>query len=254
MLTPLRAVALLSLALIAMPRGLHGGEASGPAPPPAQVFCRTVMVDGLDIFYREAGPTDAPTILLLHGFPTSSHMFRSLIPALADRYHVVAPDYPGYGHSSAPPVGEFAYTFDDPARVVDAFTERVGLGRYALYVQDDGAPVGYRLAVKHPERVTALIVQNGHAYDEGIDNDSWALIKVYWKDRTEANAAPLREFLTREATRWQYTDGVRNVGAISPDTWDLDQALLDRPGNAEIQLALLYSYGSNPPHYPEWQA
>lgn len=218
------------------------------------MFHRTVKVDGLDIFYREAGPKDAPAILLLHGFPTSSHMFRNLIPALADRYHVVAPDYPGYGHSSAPTVDQFEYTFDNLAKVVDAFAERVGLNKYALYVQDYGAPVGYRLAVKHPERVTALIVQNGNAYDEGIANDFWVPIKAYWKDRTEANAAPLRKFVTPEATRRQYTDGVRDIEAISPDNWTIDQALLDRPGNAEIQMALLSSYGSNPPRYPEWQA
>jgi pimeloyl-ACP methyl ester carboxylesterase len=222
--------------------------------PTIEVFHRTVKVDGLDIFYREAGPKDAPTILLLHGFPTSSHMFRNLIPALGDRYHVVAPDYPGFGNSSAPAVDRFEYTFDNLAKVIDTFTERVGLTRYALYVQDYGAPVGYRLAVKHPDRVTALIVQNGNAYDEGIDNEFWAPLKAYWKSRTEANSVPLRKFLTLEATRWQYTHGVRNPEVISPDNWNIDQPLLDRPGNAEIQLALLYSYGSNPPLYPEWQA
>jgi pimeloyl-ACP methyl ester carboxylesterase len=224
------------------------------ATPPIQVLHRTVKVEGLDIFYREAGPKDAPAVLLLHGFPTSSHMFRNLIPALADRYHVVAPDYPGFGNSSAPPVEEFEYTFDNLAKVIDAFTSQVGLEKFALYVQDYGAPVGYRLAVKHPERVTALIVQNGNAYDEGIDNDFWVPVKAYWRDRTEANAAPLRKFVTLEATRWQYTHGVRNPEAISPDNWNVDQPLLDRPGNAEIQLALLQSYGSNPPKYPEWQA
>ena len=222
--------------------------------PPTQVLHRTVKVQGLDIFYRVAGPKDAPTVLLLHGFPTSSHMFRNLIPALADRYHVVAPDYPGFGNSSAPPVGEFDYTFDHLAGVIDAFTEQVGLKRFALYVQDYGAPVGYRLATKHPERITALIVQNGNAYQEGIDNAFWVPVKAYWKERTAANAAPLRGFLTLEATRAQYTDGVRNVETISPDNWRVDQPLLDRPGNAEIQLALFYSYGSNPPLYPQWQA
>jgi len=256
MFAPKRTLVLLSLALVCPPddRGPRAQEAARPVVPPAQVLHRAVKVNGLDIFYREAGPKDAPAILLLHGFPTSSHMFRNLIPALADRYHVVAPDYPGYGNSSAPTVGEFEYTFDNLAKVIDAFTGQVGLKRYALYVQDYGAPVGYRLAVKHPERVTALIVQNGNAYDEGLDNDFWAPIKAYWKDRTEANAAPLRKFLTREATRWQYTNGVRDPEAISPDTWNIDQALLDRPGNAEVQLALLHSYGSNPPRYPEWQA
>ena len=248
------ALATLTIGVLASDPGLLAQEVAPRVPPPTQVLHRTAKVNGLDIFYREAGPKDAPAILLLHGFPTSSHMFRDLIPALADRYHVVAPDYPGYGHSSAPPVGEFEYTFDNLAKVIDAFVGQVGLGRYALYVQDYGAPVGYRLAVRHPERVTALIVQNGNAYDEGLDNDFWKPIKAYWKDRTEAKAAPLRKFLTLEATRWQYTNGVRDPEAISPDTWAIDQALLDRPGNAEVQLALFHSYGSNPPLYPEWQA
>ncbi len=245
--------AYLAALLIGVPPadpGLFAQDAS----PTTQVLYRTVKVNGLDIFFREAGPKDAPAILLLHGFPTSSHMYRNLIPALADRYHVVAPDYPGFGNSSAPPVGAFEYTFENLAKAIDAFAEKTGLDRYTLYVQDYGAPVGYRLAVRHPERVTALIVQNGNAYDEGLDNDFWKPVKAYWKDRTEANAAPLRKFLTLEATRWQYTHGVRNPEAISPDNWNVDQPLLDRPGNAEVQLALLHSYGSNPPLYPEWQA
>jgi pimeloyl-ACP methyl ester carboxylesterase len=216
------------------------------------VIHRTVKIDGLDIFYREAGPMDAPAILLLHGFPTSSHMFRNLIPALADEFRLVAPDYPGFGQSSAPPVGQFDYTFDKLADVVEQFTQQVGLKRYALYVQDYGAPVGYRLAVRRPERVTALVVQNGNAYEEGLDSDFWKPLKAYWRDRTESHAEPLRKFLTLEATKWQYTHGVRNVEAISPDTWTIDQALLDRPGNQEIQLALFYSYGSNPAQYPLW--
>jgi pimeloyl-ACP methyl ester carboxylesterase len=179
-------------------------------------------------------------------------MFRNLIPALADEFHLVAPDYPGFGHSSAPPVGQFDYTFDKLADVVEQFTEAVGLTKYTLYVQDYGAPVGYRLAVRHPERVTGLVVQNGNAYDEGLDNDFWTPLKAYWHDRSEGNASALRKFLTLEATRWQYTHGVRNVEAISPDTWTIDQALLDRPGNQEVQLALFYSYGSNPGQYPSW--
>lgn len=215
---------------------------------------QTVQIDGLDIFYREAGSKDAPTVLLLHGFPTSSQMFRNLIPALADRYHVVAPDYPGFGHSSAPSVDQFDYTFDRLAEVVEKLTETIGLTSYTLYVQDYGAPVGFRLAVKHPERVTGLVVQNGNAYIEGLDNDFWKPLKAYWENRTEEHAKPLRGFLTLEATRWQYTEGVRNVAAISPDTWTIDQSLLDRPGNQDIQLALFYDYGSNQTHYPEWQA
>jgi pimeloyl-ACP methyl ester carboxylesterase len=246
----------LAAALTARAAAAEPAAAAAPVPAPAdprQVQHKTVRIDGVDIFYREAGPKDAPTILLLHGFPSSSHMFRNLIPALADEFHLVAPDYPGFGQSSAPPVDKFDYTFDNLAAVVEKFTEAVGLKRYALYVQDYGAPIGYRLAVKHPERVTGLIVQNGNAYDEGLDNDFWKPIKAYWKDRTEKNAEPLRAFLTVEATKWQYTNGVRNPQAISPDTWLHDQTLMDRPGNKEIQLALFYSYGSNPPHYPAWQ-
>jgi pimeloyl-ACP methyl ester carboxylesterase len=223
-------------------------------PEAPSVAYRTVKVDGLDIFYREAGPKDAPTLLLLHGFPSSSHMFRNLIPALADQYHVVAPDYPGFGFSSAPSVDSFDYTFDSLADVVEKFTEKVGLKKYTLYVQDYGAPVGYRLAVRHPERVAGLVVQNGNAYDEGLDSDFWKPLKAYWKERSEENARPLREFFKLAATKWQYTDGVRSVDAISPDSWTLDQAFLDRPGNNDIQLALFYSYGSNAARYPAWQA
>jgi pimeloyl-ACP methyl ester carboxylesterase len=226
---------------------------SDAAERPSQVLHRTVMVDGLDIFYREAGPKDAPAVLLLHGFPTSSHMFRNLIPALADKYHVVAPDYPGFGYSSAPSVKDFDYTFDNLAKVIETFTEKIGLKRYSLYVMDYGAPVGYRLAAGHPERVQALVVQNGNAYEEGIDNDFWKPIKAYWKDRSKENGDGLRSALTLETTKWQYTNGVRNLETISPDTWGHVQPLLDRPGNQEIQLALFYSYGSNPPLYPAWQ-
>ena len=214
---------------------------------------KTVKVAGLEIFYREAGPKGAPTILLLHGFPTSSHMFRALIPTLSDRYHLVAPDYPGFGHSSMPPVDQFEYTFDRLADVMDEFVQRLGLTRYSLYVMDYGAPVGFRLAVNHPERIQALVVQNGNAYEEGL-RDFWKPFRSYWQARTEANAAPLRELLTVDATRWQYTHGVRNPETISPDGWLLDQALLDRPGNKEIQLRLFFDYGSNPALYPAWQA
>jgi pimeloyl-ACP methyl ester carboxylesterase len=219
-----------------------------------KVTHKTVKVGDLDIFYREDGPKDAPAVLLLHGFPTSSQMFRNLIPALADEYRVVAPDYPGFGHSSMPPHDKFAYTFDNLARVIDEFTEAVGLTRYALYVQDYGAPVGYRLAVKHPERVTAVVVQNGNAYEEGLDNDFWKPLKAYWQEpnRREKREA-LRGFLTYDATRWQYTHGVKEPELVSPDGPAHDQFLLDRKGNDEIQLDLFLSYGSNPPQYPRWQ-
>ena len=214
-----------------------------------------MKVGDLDIFYREAGPKDAPTILLLHGFPTSSQMFRNLIPALADKYHVVAPDYPGYGHSSMPSRDKFAYTFDNLAKVIDEFTEKVGVTKYALYVQDYGAPVGYRLAVKHPERITAIVVQNGNAYDEGLDNDFWKPIKAYWKEpKSKEKRDALRVALTYETTKWQYTHGVKNPELISPDGAAHDQFLMDRKGNDEIQLDLLLDYGSNPPLYPSWQA
>lgn len=219
-----------------------------------QVKHRVAKVDGLEIFYREAGASDKPTILLLHGFPTSSHMFRNLIPMLADDFHLIAPDYPGFGYSSAPDVEDFDYTFDNLAKVMKSFTEKVGLKRYSVYIMDYGAPVGLRLASANPERIESLIVQNGNAYVEGIDNDFWKPVKAYWKERSPENAAALRTFLGIEGTKWQFTHGVRDVEAISPDNWGHVQPLLDRPGNQEIQLALFYSYGSNPPLYPEWQA
>ena len=214
---------------------------------------KSVSIDGLDIFYREAGPEDAPTILLLHGFPTSSHMFRNLIPTLADEFRLVAPDYPGFGASSMPLVEEFEYSFDKLAEVIEKFVDKLGLQNYFLYLMDYGAPVGYRLASRRPERVLGLIVQNGNAYDEGL-RDFWNPIKAYWKEKTPENAKVLADnILTLQATKWQYTNGVRNPEAIAPDNWFHDQYLLDRPGNKEIQLELFYSYGTNPPLYPQWQ-
>lgn len=213
---------------------------------------RTVSIDGLDIFYREAGSRNNPTILLLHGFPTSSHMFRNLMSELGDHFHLVAPDYPGYGNSSMPTVNEFDYTFDRLAQIVEKFITAINLKRYSLYLMDYGAPIGYRIAAKYPERVEALIVQNGNAYEEGL-REFWDPIKAYWQDRSPENADKLRHLFTLEATKWQYTNGVRNPEAISPDTWNMDQPFLDRPGNVEIQLALFYSYGTNPPFYPQWQ-
>ncbi|MBF4986990.1 alpha/beta fold hydrolase [Methylophilus sp. 14] len=218
------------------------------------VSYHTVALDGVKIFYREAGPKNAPTVLLLHGFPTSSHMFRNLIPKLADRYHVIAPDYPGYGQSDQPAMDQFSYSFDHLAAVVDKFTTQIGLTKYAMYVQDYGAPIGYRLAVAHPEKISAIVVQNGNAYVEGIDNPFWDPVKAFWKDKSEANAAKLRPVLELGATKWQYTEGFRDpANHVSPDTWMLDQAYLDRPGNKDIQLELFYSYGTNPPLYPAWQ-
>jgi pimeloyl-ACP methyl ester carboxylesterase len=219
----------------------------------SRVQYKTVTIDGLDVFYRETGPSNAPVVLLLHGFPTSSHMFRNLMPALADRFRLVAPDYPGFGNSSMPTVDEFDYSFDNLAHVIEKFTEAVALSRYTLYVQDYGAPIGFRLAAKHPQRVQALVIQNGNAYDEGL-RDFWKPFRAYWSDRSGTNAGALKQFLERDATKWQYTHGVRRPEAISPDNWLIDQYLLERPGNKDIQLQLFYDYRSNLPRYPEWQA
>ena len=212
----------------------------------------TVKVDGLDIFYREAGSKDSPTIVLLHGFPASSHMFRNLMARLEDRFHLVAPDYPGFGNSSMPTIDEFEYTFDHLAEVMERFLKALNLKKYSLYVFDYGAPIGYRIASKDPESVESLIVQNGNAYEEGL-REFWVPLKAYWKDRSRQNEEALRKFLTLESTKWQYTNGVRDVKNISPDGWNMDQYFLDRKGNDKIQLALFYSYGTNPPLYPKWQ-
>jgi pimeloyl-ACP methyl ester carboxylesterase len=210
------------------------------------------VVDGHTIFYREAGPKDRPTLLLLHGFPTSSHMFRNLIPALADRYHVVAPDLPGFGFSDAPDRKQFRYSFENLAKVIDRFTQTIGIDRYAIYVFDYGAPVGLRLALAHPERVTAIISQNGNAYEEGL-SEGWNPIQKYWKEPTPENRAVLREFLKPEATKWQYVHGVQDATLVAPEAYGLDSALLARPGNDEIQLDLFLDYASNVALYPKFQ-
>ena len=210
------------------------------------------VVDGSRVFYREAGAKDRPTILLLHGFPTSSHMFRNLIPALADRYHLVAPDLPGFGFSGAPDRKQFRYNFDNLAKVVDRFTQTIGIDRYALYIFDYGAPVGLRLALAHPERITAIISQNGNAYEEGL-SQGWNPIQKYWKEPTAENRAALREFLTPEATKSQYLYGVTNATLVAPEAYALDSALLARPGNDEIQLDLFLDYASNVALYPKFQ-
>ena len=244
------ALALLVFSLIA-----HGAVvgATDTEPSTGRVLYRTVEIDGLEIFYREAGRKGAPAILLLHGFPTSSHMFRNLMPALADDFYLVAPDYPGFGNSSQPSLAEFEYTFDKLAEIVEKFTEKVGLDRYSIYLMDYGAPIGFRLAAKHPDRVDTLLVQNGNAYDEGL-REFWDPIKKYWEERTPENAEPLTGFITPDGVKWQYTHGVRDTATISPDNWNVDLRHLTREGNPAIQLALFYSYGSNPPLYPAWQA
>jgi pimeloyl-ACP methyl ester carboxylesterase len=239
------------------------------------VSYKTVEIEGVDIFYREAGDPAKQTIVLLHGFPTSSHMFRNLIPALADEYHLVAPDYPGYGFSAMPTVDEFDYSFENIAKLTAHFLEEIEVERYSLYLMDYGAPIGFRIAANEPEKVETLIIQNGNAYVEGIDNDFWEPIQAYWKDRDAinqgldnafwtnvkeayqqpemANEDALRFLLTLGATKWQYTNGVPDVTAVSPDNWGHVQPLLDREGNDAIQLQMFYSYGTNPSLYPAWQ-
>jgi pimeloyl-ACP methyl ester carboxylesterase len=214
---------------------------------------RMTKVDGIDIFYREAGAANAPAVLLLHGFPTSSHMFRNLIPVLAQRYRVIAPDYPAFGQSATPDRREFTYSFGRFAEVMDGLVNHLGVQRYALYVQDYGAPVGYRLALRHPERITALVVQNGNAYEEGL-KQFWNPIKAYWADASDAHRAALRAGLTLAATKSQYLDGVRDPSRVAPDAWLHDQALLDRPGIDEIMLDLFKDYRSNVALYPQFQA
>ncbi|WP_067812564.1 alpha/beta fold hydrolase [Actinomadura kijaniata] len=213
---------------------------------------RTVRVNGLDVFYREAGDPSAPTLVLLHGFPTSSVAYRTLMEDLADEFHLVAPDYPGFGLSSAPAAHEWEYTFDRLADVVDALLDELGVTRYAVYVHDYGAPVGFRLALRHPERITGIVTQNGNAYEEGL-TPFWKPIRDYWADPSKENGDALRGLLTRDATHWQYTHGVPDASLVDPALELHDQALLDRPGNQEIQLALFLDYGTNPPQYSRWQ-
>jgi pimeloyl-ACP methyl ester carboxylesterase len=213
---------------------------------------RRADVDGFKVFYREAGSPDAPALLLLHGFPTSSHMFRDLIPQLADKFHVLAPDLPGFGQSDMPDRTKFAYTFDNIARVIDRFSEVIGLRRFAVYVFDYGAPTGFRLAMWHPERITAIISQNGNAYEEGL-SDGWNPIRAYWQDASEANRSALRTFLSAETTVWQYTHGVADPSKVSPDGYSLDNFYLARPDADEVQLDLFGDYKSNVALYPDFQ-
>ena len=214
---------------------------------------RVADIAGRKMFYREAGPADAPTLLLLHGFPSASHMFRDLIPLLADRLHLVAPDLPGFGQSDMPPRSDFNYTFDNLAESVGRLTEVLGLARFAIYIFDYGAPVGLRLALKHPERITAIISQNGNAYEEGL-SEAWKPIRAYWQQPSEANRDALRGLLTPETTRFQYTHGVADPSLVSPDGLSLDDHYLARPGAHEIQLDLLLDYASNVALYPRFHA
>jgi pimeloyl-ACP methyl ester carboxylesterase len=242
---------MLVLSAVILAPGIVGAQ-----PQRADVFAtryRTATLDGIDIFYREAGAVDAPAILLLHGFPTSSHMFRNLIPALAPRYRVIAPDYPAFGHSARPDRDGFKYTFARFAELITALLNHLHIERYALYVQDYGAPVGFRLALEHPDRITALVIQNGNAYEEGL-KQFWNPIRAYWSDGSDAHRAALRAGLTLAATKSQYLDGVRDPSRVSPDAWLHDQALLDRPGIDEIMLDLFKDYATNVGLYPQFQA
>jgi pimeloyl-ACP methyl ester carboxylesterase len=219
-----------------------------------RVTYHTNKIDGLNIFYREAGDPSRPTIVLLHGFPSSSHMYRDLIPKLAAKYHVIAPDYPGFGYSDQPAAADFAYTFDHLAAVTDDLLNSLKLDKYSIYIQDYGSPIGFRLFVKHPEKIQAIISQNGNAYNEGL-SPFWAEnLYPYWKDKSATNEAKVRGLLTLDTTKFQYTAGFRNPANVSPDAWTFDQMTLDKPGNAEIQLALFYDYQNNVKQYDLWHA
>ena len=213
---------------------------------------RTADVDGFNVFYREAGAKGAPKLLLLHGFPSAGHMFRDLIPLLADKYHIVAPDLPGFGQSDMPSRDAFRYSFDNVAKVIERFTEVIGFDRFAVYVFDYGAPTGFRLALNHPERITAIISQNGNAYEDGL-SDGWTPIRAFWRDPSPANRDALRAFLTPETTRWQYTHGVPEATMVSPDGQNLDNFYLARPGAHDVQLDLFGDYKSNVALYPSFQ-
>jgi len=228
------------------------GFASETSVDSARQRYQTRRVDGLNIFYREAGSSSQPTIVLLHGFPSSSHMYRDLIPKLAVSYHVIAADMPGFGYSDQPTVEEFDYTFDHLANVMDHFLDSIGLTRYSIYIQDYGSPVGFRLFLKHPERIQAIISQNGNAYEEGLSPFWGESIMPYWKEKNPETEKKIRGLLTLETTKFQYTQGFRNPEDVSPDSYTFDQMTLDRPGNAQIQLALFYDYQNNVKQYPLW--
>ncbi|OJJ11696.1 hydrolase [Alphaproteobacteria bacterium AO1-B] len=249
LITRTLSAALLAAALITPIASSNASEHASPF----ETKFGYETIDGLRIAYREAGDPANPTVLLLHGFPTSSHMFRNLIPDLAADYHVIAPDFQGFGASDMPSAENYDYTFDNLAGTVEDLLERKNIESYALYLMDYGAPVGYRLFAKAPDKITGFIIQNGNAYEEGLP-EFWDPIRAYWADPSEENAAPLRAFLGIEGTKWQFTHGTRNPDAISPDNYWHVQYLLDRPGNAEVQLELFYDYRTNLTHYPEWQA
>ncbi|MFT4541867.1 MAG: pimeloyl-ACP methyl ester carboxylesterase [Planctomycetota bacterium] len=251
-------ITLTALTALLIPLGLQplndSTATSATVSQEAQPLVRygTEVIEDLDIFYREAGTPGAPQLVLLHGFPTSSHMFRDLIPALADDFHIIAPDYPGYGLSSAPSVNEFEYSFANIATIMDKLLEKRGFDQYTLYLMDYGAPIGFRIAETHPERVNGFVIQNGNAYDEGLLG-FWDPIKKFWKSGSKEDGDALRGLLSIDATKWQFQDGTRNPESISPDNWLVVQPLLNRPGNQDIQLAMFYDYRTNVALYPRWQ-
>jgi pimeloyl-ACP methyl ester carboxylesterase len=238
-------IGMLALAMTAL--ASEKSEAAG------RITYKTQQVGTVKIFYREAGSPTHPTIVLLHGFPSSSHMFRDLMPQLSAKYHLIAADMPGYGYSDQPSPDQFAYTFDHIADVMDQFLDSVGVTKYSIYIQDYGAPIGFRLFLKHPDRIQAIITQNGNAYEEGLSSFWTDSIVPYWKDKNPETEKKIRDLLTIETTKFQYTKGYRNLQDISPDSYTFDQIALDRPGNDVIQLALFYDYQNNVKQYPQWQ-
>jgi len=246
------AVAVLSIGLLSFENPTNDEAIVNVKEKTQAALHKTIEVNGLNIFYREAGDVNKPTILLLHGYPTSSHMFRNLITDLSVQYHVLAPDYPGFGRSDQPLMKDFDYTFDNMSNIVEGFLNELKVTKYSIYLMDYGAPIGFRIAAKYPERIESLIIQNGNAYDEGL-RDFWIPIKKYWNDYTVENGKPLEGFHSPAGLKWQYTHGVQDSLKISPDNWNLDLQHLTRAENDKIQLAMFYSYRTNVPLYPEWQ-
>lgn len=246
------AIAVLSLGLFSFESPENNNKTIHKKEKMQKTLHKTVKINGLDIFYREAGDVNKPTILLLHGYPTSSHMFRNLITDLSVQYHVLAPDYPGFGRSDQPLIKDFDYTFDNMSNIVDGFLKKLNVKKYSIYLMDYGAPIGFRIASKYPERVESLIIQNGNAYDEGL-KDFWIPIKKYWNDYKPENGKPLEGFHSPAGLKWQYTHGVQDSLKISPDNWHIDLQHLTRPENNAIQLAMFYDYRTNVPLYPKWQ-
>ena len=246
------AVAVLSMGLLSFENPTNDKAIVNVKEKTQAALHKTIEVNGINIFYREAGDVNKPTILLLHGYPTSSHMFRNLITDLSVQYHVLAPDYPGFGRSDQPLMKDFDYTFDNMSNIVEGFLNELKVTKYSIYLMDYGAPIGFRIAAKYPERIESLIIQNGNAYDEGL-RDFWIPIKKYWNDYTVENGKPLEGFHSPAGLKWQYTHGVQDSLKISPDNWNLDLQHLTRAENDKIQLAMFYSYRTNVPLYPEWQ-